>query len=167
MADAPKAESSSGWGAFEIGIVVLIVIALLSKLDDKNSPTTQTDTQDTALVSDAQYALGIQITSPSKNERIGTTFTLRGVIEGGYWNPNPTDGVVLSYQVIDSQGTPVSTLRSIVKNPAIYNSSYVFEDTGTLSGRPATQTGFVVLVSPSPDSGNQTVSIRIPIRFEK
>lgn len=166
MADAPKTESSSGWGAFEIGLVVIIVIALLTKggaLDTSNSSddqnTTQTQQQDT-------YADGIQITSPARKAVVGKNFTLRGVIDGGYWNPNPADGNLLSYQVIDDQGVPLSEFKTIKKDPTLTHASYVFEENVTLTNQPKTKTGMIIFVSPTVDANNQTVSLRFPIRFE-
>jgi len=166
MADAPKTEGGSGWGAFEIGIVVLIIVALLSRGDNRTSETTQPENTNPA-VEDNRYSLGIQITSPNRNTLVGSTFTLRGIVEGGYWNPNPLDGIVASYQVIDAEGVPLSDFKTIKKDSTVYTSSYVFEDTVVLTRTPKTKTGTIVLLSSTPDAENQTVSVRIPIRFQK
>lgn len=166
MADAPKTESGSGWGAFEIGIVVLIIVALLSRGDNRASETIQPENTN-PVVEDNRYSLGIQITSPTTNTIVGSTFTLRGIVEGGYWNPNSSDGVIASYQVIDAEGVPLSDFKTIKKDSAVYTPSYVFEDTVVLTRIPKTKTGTIVLLSSTPDAENQTVSVRIPIRFQK
>jgi hypothetical protein len=164
MADAPKTESSSSWGVFEIGIVVLIVVALLSKgniSQDTNQPTTINN--NSTETSQEGYFCGLQVTSPAKNAIVTNSFTLRGITEGCYWNVR--EGAILSYQVIDDAGVPVSALVQVTKTSDAF--PYVFEEMVTLTTTPSARSGFIVLIAPNPDTNNQTVSVRIPIRFQK
>lgn len=164
MPDAPKTESSSSWGAFEIGIVVLIVVALLSRNTiSENTKTSEGQTPDSVIGTTEDYSCGLQVTSPARNARISNSFTLRGITEGCYWNTK--EGVVLSYQVIDAEGTPVSDFKIVRQTGDIF--PYVFEENVTLTTTPKTKNGFIVFLAPYPTTDNQTVSVRIPIRFQE
>lgn len=159
MADAPKSEGSS-WGAFEIGIIILIVLALFSRNSVENSTSKKIDSG--GVIEEANYFCGLQVTSPTQNTVVSSSFTLRGIIEGCYWNIK--DGKVISYQVIDDEGSPVSDFVVVKQKTEIF--PYVFEETISLSVTPKTSKGYLLLISPSPDSENKTVSVRIPIRFK-
>jgi hypothetical protein len=165
MADAPKNEAtSSSWGAFEIGIAVLIIVALLSRNTvSENTKTSEVQTADLAIDTTEDYTCGLQVTSPARNAEVGSTFTLRGVTEGCYWDIK--EGVVLSYQVIDAQGTPVSDFKIVRQTFDVF--PYIFEENVVFTTTPKTKSGFIVLLAPHPTTDNQTVSVRIPIRFKK
>lgn len=167
MADAPKTEApSSSWGALEIGIVVLIVVALLSKDSIQNSSGNTNEDLSRGITADqVDYSCGLQVTSPARNSVVSTSFTLRGITEGCYWVPK--NGVVLSYQVIDGQGTAVSDFKTITQDPSVLVIPFVFEESVILTNTPKTKEGFIIFTAPALSTENQSVTVRIPIRFEK
>jgi hypothetical protein len=166
MADAPKTESSSSWGALEIGIVVLIIVAILSRDNVQNSSGNTNEELPAGSISEqVDYSCGLQVTSPARNSSVNASFTLRGITEGCYWVPK--NGVVLSYQVIDGQGAPVSDFKTIMQNPSAPVIPFVFEESVVLTNTPKTKEGTIIFTAPALSTENQSVTVRIPIRFEK
>lgn len=164
MADAPSGGGSS-WGPFEIVLVLLLAIGLLSNIGNKNkTPTVTTETENTVLapIDDSVNRCGLSITSPLSLEKVYNNVRLSGSVNGCNWN---IDGKIALYaQIITATGKPVSDYVSVEENGSSFL-NYVFDTTIYLNG-PQKGTGYLILV-PAVQKGEQTATVRIPLTFVK
>lgn len=162
MADAGGGGGNT-WGTFEIIIVILLAIGLLSQLmgkpisspGDSSSTVTQSDTVDTA-----QPACGLAVSRPHSLESIYGFVTLIGRTEGCEWLS--TDRIALYAQVVDARGKPVSDYTTVPPTSFDGDAIATFNTTINITATPAKGNGYLILISPSSSS----TTYRIPLRFK-
>jgi hypothetical protein len=162
MADAPSGGGSK-WEPFEIILLILLAIGLLSRLQTKPAPTASTPKS--ATVSKApttpHEVCGLTTTRPHALEKVSSFVTLAGTVSGCNWVA--TESVALYAQVIDSRGMPVSAYTTVA--PVAANGAIVsFNTTITLTTSPTKGTGYLILI-PANDQSDHTINARIPITF--
>ncbi len=166
MADAPKEGGGSSWGPFEIGVIILLLIALTGSIE-KGEPYKPLATKPASEVIEKKqpaHSCGISVTSPSSNEYLsGGAVLLRGITDGCLWKPDGS--TILFVQVINAYGAPLSDYIKIESEYKEVPIPYVFEKNILLFSEKKTKTGTVILVAPHPDEDGTTVTLRIPVRF--
>ncbi len=160
MADAGG--GGSNWEPFEIIIVVILVIGLISQFTGKPltspaTPATEVSQNDTT--NPSQSDCGLIIARPHSLESVSGFVTLVGTTEGCEWASNEL--VALYAQIVDARGTPVSAYMTVV--PTSFNDGVAtFNDAISITKTPAKGTGYLILISPSSTS----TTYRIPLRFK-
>jgi hypothetical protein len=163
MADAPSS-GGSHWGPFEILLVVLLSIGLLSALTNKGKGTpvfdlgegkdTTTTREDTSTNS-----CGLAIVTPLSLARISTEIHLSGYVHGCNWTPK--DGIALYAQVINASGMPVSDYVAVPD--AQTDILYTAFDTTIQITQETTGSGYLILIPATPTT--KSISVRIPLQF--
>lgn len=165
MADAPSGGGSS-WGPFEILLLVLLGIGLLSALANKGKGTPVFDlgegkkTTDTSVqVDTSTNACGLAIVTPLSLARVSTEVHLSGYVNGCNWTPK--DGVALYAQVINASGMPVSDYTPVLDTQT--DILYTAFDTTLFITTVSTGSGYILLTPATPTA--KPISIRIPLQF--
>lgn len=176
MADAKPAAAPSGggWGALEIGVVIILAIGLISSITGtKSTPTDQSGaeiTETSNTLQDANASCGLTVQSPKPSSKIGASIEITGSTSGCNWSP--VDDVALYAIVVDAKGKPVSPYTKVLKTklPVVESGYGVNLSEVTFTARvPITKTaakgtGYLILV-PAQSSDTQTGTVRIPIIF--
>ncbi|HWC57587.1 MAG TPA: hypothetical protein VG621_01380 [Candidatus Paceibacterota bacterium] len=168
MAD-DKGGGGVKWEPFEVILVILLLVGLLTKLQSSfkktPSPTTTashtTATTSSQKTSAASATCGLTITHPLPSEKVYATLALSGSTNGCNWTSTPT--VALYAQVVDGSGKPVSGYIAVP--PATVTGTVTkFAMTIPLTTGAATGNGLLILLPAAP-SLDQSISYRIPITF--
>lgn len=164
MADAPKSGGGiSEWGTFEIVLVVLLAIGLLSRLG--GGPVTPGNTTPTAVKApDTSKAnCGLVIARPHSLERVDSFVTLLGTVGSCNWLVY--DNIALNAQVIDVKGLPISAYVAVPANSKNTDGTVSFNASIRLTTIPATKTGYLILIPSSHTDDTTVQSVRIPLTF--
>jgi hypothetical protein len=166
MADAKGSGGGEGmneWqimGAVLVGIVVLNYLftgnSLLDPANTSNNSTSNPTTQKT-------QSCGIKVSSPVKNQKLSSSFTLSGyTVKGCGWDS--TSDVAVKVQAVDKNGVPVTDFLSIP--PAIIGEleTTPFSTSIGLTSQPAKGVGYVILVPAQVDNA-KPLTLRIPVNF--
>ncbi len=163
MADAPSGGSS--WGAFEVVLVCLLVIAILSNIG-KGGGMSQTsfggggNTSTTEPLNSSDDSCGISVTNPLSFTKVSNSVRISGLLTGCNWNASGP--VALYAQVVDGKGKPLSEYTPVTNdNRDLINVSF---DTSIFLYRQATGSGYLILIPATPLSG-KSISYRIPLTF--
>ncbi len=163
MADAPSG-GGTNWGPFEVVLVLLLVIAILSNLGtSKKTPEVVTPVKKTVIapLDDSSNRCGLSIKAPLSAQKVNTSVRLIGSINGCNWKP---DGeTALFAQVINGAGVPVSDFTPVLNNGGDFINT-AFDTTIYLTGAQPSGTGYLLLI-PAIQQSNKTITVRIPIRF--
>jgi hypothetical protein len=167
MADEKEAPSGTVWGTIEIVIVILLIVGLLDHVFGRpnlgsNAPAVKTEQQATVPLDDESSRCGLWINRPITNEKVGTMVTLSGTAGECDWRVS--NAVALYAQVIDGKGKPVSGYMPIPIQKR-FEGDTSFNSTIALTAKPATGTGYVILVPAVQSTGTKTISTRVPIQF--
>lgn len=157
MADAPSGNSS--WGAFEIILVCLLVLAILSNIGRGGSsykpPLASENPSENLSINNNESACGISITNPISYTKVTNTVRLSGLTTGCNWAPK--ESIALYAQVIDAKGKPLSEYTPVLNtNTDFFNVSF---DTSIPLYRQTTGNGYLLLI---PANG-KPLSYRIPL----
>lgn len=161
MADAA---GGSNWGPFEVIIVLVLAIGLLSNITGKTiSPvvvTTKDKKEVAPKINDSANRCGLSITSPLSQEKVSYNVRLSGLINGCNWK---ADGNKLLYaQIVDGSGVPVSDFITVENNnSSIFSPNFDIDI--LIRGNP-TGTGYLILV-PATQTPEKPISVRIPLKF--
>ncbi len=181
MADAAPS-GGGGWTAIEIIIVLILAIAVLSRIrgvspsiiNEPKVPTTASKRNDPYLspyVSPATEAptttldprgCGITVLRPKPLEKVSGFVRVTGTVSGCEWET--TETVAVYAQVIDSRGRPVSDYVAIPVEGRMLDST-TFSGTVELRDPNITGTGTLILLSATTNSDNIQATARIPIKF--
>lgn len=104
---------------------------------------------------------GIVLTRPKTNERIVTTATVVGTITP--CSNDPLLATILTAQVVDRTGAPMSDLARITMAAAT-SSSASFSGNLNITGNPAPGTGYLIVTGPVRYDGT-SLTARTPIKF--
>ncbi len=166
MADAPASSGGSGWGAFEIVLGVLLLIALLSNIGNKGEPYKPLEVADEKIaqiapVDDSSNRCGLSVTSPLSLEKVSTAVHVSGFVTGCNWQPDGT--TALFAQVINGGGVPISDFVAVQNNNTdVINTAF---DTAIVLGSTAKSgTGYLILM-PAKKIGDKNITVRIPIKI--
>ena len=149
------------WEPFEIVVIIILAIGLLTNL--KQGPETTTPAPKPAVVSKAPEpdACGLSISRPHSLEKVTSFVTLIGSTDGCTWTSTPS--VALYAQVIDSRGKPVSAYTTVPVVSSGVGTAY-FDTTIPLNDTPVSGTGYLILI-PAKSSGYESITSRIPLKF--
>ncbi len=163
MADAPAGGGSS-WGPFEVVLVLLLAIAILSNLGTNNKTTVvETPVKKTivAPLDDSANRCGLSIVAPLSAQKVYDSVRLKGSINGCNWKP---DGqTALFAQIINGAGVPVSDFTPVMNNGSDFINT-AFDTTVYLTTVQPSGTGYLLLI-PAVQQSDKTITVRIPIRF--
>lgn len=163
MADAPSGGGT--WEPFEIIIVVILLIGLLSRLDTssdtKKAPTTTKPKAEVVSKAPDPNACGLTLSRPHSLEKPTTVVTLIGSTAGCNWTS--TSDVALYAQVVDARGMPVSAYTTVPVASSGVNTAY-FDTSISLTDIPAKGTGYLILI-PATTDPTHPISVRIPLKF--
>lgn len=162
MADAPST-GGGGWGSFEIFLIAILALGLLSSLTGKKiTPlisTTDTTEESIETRSTTDTMCGLSIIAPLSLESVNTSVHLAGSVQGCNWIPSGQ--TALFAQVVNGGGMPVSDFVAVQqKEDTAFMSE--FDTTITISGTPS-GTGYLLLTPATPPE--KPFSVRIPLRF--
>ncbi len=163
MAD-DKGGSSKTWEPFEVVLVLLLAIGLLSKIQTKTTGQTTTSsekTKTTVVNKTPDTSCGLTILHPHSLEKIHTEVPLSGSTVGCNWKS--TDTIALYAQVIDANGKPVSDYVTVVPTEVVGDTTS-FDTTIYLFDQPSSGKGYIILI-PAVPSGDHSITYRIPVTF--
>lgn len=154
-----------GWEAFEVIIVILLAIGLLSRLQGKpiGSPESVTPSEITTSETTKNAQCGLAITSPRTLERVTGAITLVGSTSGCNWVA--TETVALYAQVVDAYGAPVSSYSVVTPTRFDSPESTTFATTIPISGTAHPGTGYLILIPAKADT-QKPLTVRIPLSFK-
>jgi hypothetical protein len=161
MADAPSGGGSS-WGPFEVLLILLLAIGLLSNISGKSNTlsTTNPKNENIHTVDTSANRCGLSVTAPLSLERVYGSVRLSGSVNGCNWKPD--GNTALFAQVINGAGVPVSDFTPVINNGTNFiNTS--FDTTIYLNTNPS-GTGYLILI-PAIQDPNRPITVRIPLRF--
>ncbi len=166
MAEDKGGGGSSGWEPFEIIVVIILAVGLLSQITGKKiTPivsTEKTKTEEIDRPETTGSTCGLNISRPHPLENVANFVTLSGYTDGCDWAS--TETVAMYAQVIDIRGTPVSryeTVPVINKN----DEGSFFNTTITLTASASKGIGYLILV-PAKNLTDYTNTTRIPLTFK-
>ncbi|MEK7228193.1 MAG: hypothetical protein AAB681_02460, partial [Patescibacteria group bacterium] len=90
MADAP-APKSSGWGAFEVILGLLLAVGLISSIQGKpiaKEVETKKPKETVSLPDDSVNRCGLSITAPLSLQNVSGSVRLSGSVNGCNWKPD-------------------------------------------------------------------------------
>lgn len=165
---ADEKGGGKSWEPFEVVLVILLAIGLLTKLQTSSTPSSKSSTHSStakkeSVTKPTTSACGIQVTRPHPLEQVTTFVTLVGTIEGCDWVP--TSSVALYAQVIDGLGRPVSEYVSVPPASAD-GAGTTFSTSIPLTSAPSAGTGTVILI-PAQSGTDTSTTVRIPITFAR
>lgn len=163
MADAPK-EGSSNWSPFEMVLGILLVIALLSNITGKSTPTVQKSSENIPQMDSSTNRCGLSVTSPTSLTRISIyegSVHLSGSVNGCNWKPS--GNTALFAQIISGTGIPVSDFVAVQNSGGDFINT-AFNTSISLTGTPAVGTGYLILI-PAVQDPNKPITVRIPLKF--
>ncbi len=167
MADAPSG-GGSGWGAFEIALLVLLVIGLLSRLNgDPIAVDTSTPAKTQTIESvqdDTTARCGLLVSRPHSLESVNGFVALMGTVGTCNWVVD--NGTALYAQVIDFKGVPVSSYTAVSAGIAAIDGTAPFTASIPFTVTPTTTKGYIILL-PAKQVTSDAVTIRIPLTFQK
>lgn len=166
MADAPASGGGgSSWGPFEIILVLLLVIAIMSHLSKGSTtapaPTAPKKATVLAPIDDSANRCGLSITAPLSSQKVYGNVRLTGSVNGCNWRPNGE--TALYAQVINGAGVPVSDFVA-VQSSGVSLTNTAFDTTIYFNTNPANGTGYIILI-PAVNEGTKSITVRVPIRF--
>jgi hypothetical protein len=161
MADAPAGGSGGGLAGVEIIVLVVLAIGAISVLSGNPiKPVNNTAPSSTTSNTTAPQC-GIKLSRPIKNERITNLVTVVGTVTS--CDQTPLLATVLTAQVVDKSGAPMSDLTHITMAAAT-DSSASFSGALPITGNPLPGTGYLIITGPTRPDGT-SLSVRTPIRF--
>lgn len=168
MAEDKGSSKGSGWGPFEVAIIILLLLGLLSQLESPKKISTQEEKPIKKNITTSVSApvtplgtCGLKITSPHALEKINNKILLSGKTNGCDWSS--TDKVALYAQIIDSRGSALTDYLVISPLKKIREET-LFNTTILISRKPQTSTGYLLLI-PAQTVNAETKTLRIPISF--
>jgi hypothetical protein len=157
MADAP-APSGNKLAGVEILLLVVLGIGAFAVLSGNPLKPVATNPAPAPVTTPR---CGIVLSRPIKNERISNIVTLSGTITP--CDNSPLLSTILTVQVVDRSGAPMSDLTRITMAAAT-NDSASFSGALPITGNPLPGTGYLIVTGPVRPDGT-SLSARTPITF--
>lgn len=152
----------SSWGAFEIVLGIILLIGLLDRISTR-IPGIVKDSSTRESVGYADASCGLSVTTPVSQQTIGRDVAIKGISGTCNWEPLGT--IALFAQVVDAKGSPLSSYTPIsVVGDMSALGKVEFSGTVAVTDISKTKTGYVFLV-PAQQASEESVSVRIPIKF--
>ncbi len=157
----------SSWSPVEIIIVLILVVALLSRLSGKEiTPITEVPQAANAPTSASQTgaAVGctVRVSKPKPLEIVTGDFI---DIQGAAVGCGSIVGTNFSAVVVNETGAAVSALTTVPLTYSDIENNLPFQVAVSFTTKPTTATGYLVITPASAVDGSIT-GVRIPIRFK-
>lgn len=152
------------WGPLEIILVLVLALAVLGAIGNKDSKQAfapNTDNQSISTLSEKEKRCGLTLTTPKSLERVSGVVQVSGSVSGCKWKVSGT--TALYAQIVNGGGAPVSAFTPIpVVTTTAANAT--FDTAITLDANtPSSGTGYLILIPAIADK--DAITVRIPVRF--
>jgi hypothetical protein len=165
MADAPKdGGGGSSWGPFEVVLVLILIIGILSNINNKGEVTpvaTEPKKVTLAPIDDSANRCGLSVTTPISMQKTYGSVRLAGSVNGCNWKA--VGDIALYAQVINGAGVPVSDFVAVPDNGGDFINT-AFDTNIFINGNPS-GTGYLILIPAVQPSSEKSITVRIPLKF--
>ncbi len=165
MADAPKdGGGGSSWGPFEVVLVLILVIGILSNIGNKGKVVpVETEPKKVTLapIDDSANRCGLSVTTPMSLQKTYGSVRLAGSVNGCNWRSEGNTAIFA--QVINGAGVPISDFIAVPNNGGDFINT-AFDTEIFINGNPS-GTGYLILIPAIQQNPEKPITVRIPLKF--